>query len=323
MNGRRRVLAGLLVVAAAPLCAQPKRPYRIGMLETVPIGANNANLVEFHKGMQEAGYAEGSGYVVVYRSAGGRSERFPALAAELVRQRVDVLVTRGTLATLAAARAGSVPVVAAAIADPEETGLVASLEAPGGTVTGLASNAGELGPKRAELLKALAPGMKRLGVLVNSRNPASAASWKAIEAAAGGLRLKTSMIEASRREALGAAIDAAARQGVDGLLIGIATLSPAEQARVIEVAAEHRLPAIYADRQFVEAGGLASYGASYPHLYYRAASYVDRILKGARPGELAMGRPTKFEFVVNRRTAHALGLAIPPDLLLRSDDVVD
>jgi putative ABC transport system substrate-binding protein len=323
MNARRRALAGLLVLAAAPLGAQPKRLYRIGMLESVPIAANNANLVEFHKGMKELGYAEGADYVIVYRASEGRAERFGPLAEEMVRQKVEIFLTRGTLATLAAARAGSVPIVATALADPEETGLVASLDAPGGRVTGLASNAAELGPKRLELLKALAPGMTRVGVLVNPANPASLASWKSVEAAAAAMRLRTAMVDAAKREALGTAIEAAARDGVDGLLVGIATLSAADQARVIEAAAARRLPAIYAERQSVEAGGLASYGAAFGNLYYRAAAYIDKILKGARPAELPMGRPTKFEFVVNRRTARSLELAIPPDLLLRSDDVVE
>jgi putative ABC transport system substrate-binding protein len=233
-------------------------------------------------------------------------------------------VTRGTQATLAAARLpGEVPVVASAIADPDEVGLVANLDAPGGKVTGLASNAAELGPKRMELLKALAPGMTRIGVLVNPDNPGSLASWKAMEAAAPGLRLKAAMVDSRKRDALPAAIEAAAHDGVDGLVVGIATLTAAEQARVIEITALHRLPTIYADRQAVDAGGLASYGAAYGNLYYRAAGYVDKLLKGARAAELAMGRPTKFEFVINRRSARALGLAIPPDLLLRSDDVVE
>lgn len=324
MNARRRFLASLLVVVAPRLAAQAKRVYRIGMLETVPIGANNGNLVEFHKGMQGLGHVEGASYLILYRSADGRAERFPALAADLLRQRVDVFLARGTPAALAAARApGDVPVVTTAIADPLEAGLVASLDAPGGKVTGLASNTSELGPKRLELLKALAPGMTRTGMLVNPGNPASLASWKEVEAAAPGLRLKAQMIDLRATQDVGAAITAAVRDGIDGMLVGTATLAPASQARLIESAALHHLPAIYAERQFVEAGGLASYGASYPNLYYRAAGYVDKILKGARPGELAMGKPTKLEFVLNRRTAHALGLAIPPDLLLRSDDVVE
>lgn len=324
VNARRRALASLLVLAAAPLGAQTKRGYRLGMLETLPIAANNANLIEFHRGMRDAGYTEGADYLVLYRSSDGRADRFPALAEDLLRQGIDAFVTRGTLATLAAGRApGDVPVVAAAIPDPLDTGLVASLEAPGGKVTGLVTNTSELGPKRMELLKALAPGMTRIGVLVNPANPASLASWKAVGAASRGLRLTARMIEMRRPEDLAAAITAAAREGVDGLLVGTAALPPASMSSLIETAALHRLPAIYAERQFVEAGGLASYGVHYASLYYRAAWYVDRLFKGARAGDLPMGRPSKLEFVINRRAAHALDLAIPPDLLLRSDDVVE
>src|SRR5512138_3319018 len=149
VNARRRALASLLVLAAAPLGAQTKRGYRLGMLETLPIAANNANLIEFHRGMRDAGYTEGADYLVLYRSSDGRADRFPALAEDLLRQHIDAFVTRGTLATLAAARApGDVPVVATAIPDPLDTGLVASLEAPGGKVTGLVTNTSELGPKR-------------------------------------------------------------------------------------------------------------------------------------------------------------------------------
>ncbi len=324
MNARRRALAGLLALAAAPLGAQPRRVYRIGMLEAVPIAASGRNLGEFHKGMRDAGYAEGTDYLVLYRSSEGRAERFPALADDLLRQNVDVFLTRGTLATIAAARArGDVPVVAAAIADALDTGFVASLDVPGGKVTGLVTNTSELGPKRIELLKALAPAITRLGVLVNPDNPASAASWKAVEAAAPGLRLKPQMIDTGKAADLASAIAGAAHDGIDGLLVGTVALAAASQSAVIEAAALHRLPAMYAERQFVEAGGLASYGVHYADLYYRAAGYVDRILKGAHPAELAMGRPSKLEFVINRRTAHALDLAIPPDLLLRSDDVVE
>jgi putative tryptophan/tyrosine transport system substrate-binding protein len=315
----RTLVVFLLAAMCAPLAAQEKpRLFRIGMLETVPIGANNRNLVEFHKGLQELGYIEGQSYLILYRSAEGRTERFPQLAADLVKQKIDVFLTRGTPATLAALEAGGdVPVVASAIADPLETKL------PGGKVTGLTSNVNELGVKRMELLKALASGMTRVGALINPDNPASLASWKVIEGAAPGMRLKAEMIDVRKPEDLASAIQTAVKNGIDGLVVGIETLTAANQNLIIEYTARHRLPAIYAGRQFVEAGGLVSYGVSYPNLYYRAAGYVDKILKGAKPGELAMERPSKFELVINRNTARALDIAIPPDLLLRSDEIVD
>jgi putative ABC transport system substrate-binding protein len=325
MTSRRKFLAGALALTAAPLAAQEKpSPKRIGMLETVPISANNANLVEFHKGMSELGHQEGKTYVILYRSPEGRAERFSALAADLARQKVEVFLTRGTPATIAARdiEAG-IPIVASAVADPIDAKLVASLEKPGGNVTGLTSSVNELGAKRMELLKALAPGITRVGALTNSDNPASVASWKVIEAAAPGLGLKAEAIDVRQPEELAQGLEAAAKNGVDALIIGLETLAQVHQNQILEFAARQRLPAAYGARNFVEAGGLVSYGVFYPNMYYRAAGYVDRVLKGARPAELPMERASRFELIINRKTARALKLTIPPDLFLRSDEVID
>jgi putative ABC transport system substrate-binding protein len=325
MTSRRTFLAGALALTAAPLAAQERTtPKRIGMLETVPIAANNANLVELHRGLRELGHEEGRTYVILYRSAEGRIERFPALAAELARQKVDVFLTRGTPATLAARDIESgIPIVASAVADPLEAKLVASLAAPGGMVTGLTSFVNELGAKRMELLKALAPGITRVGALTNPDNPASLATWRVIEAAAPGMSLKAEMIDARKPEELEDALEAAAKNGVDALLIGLETLAQAYQNLILEFAARQRIPAAFAARNFVEAGGLLSYGVFYPNMYYRAAPYVDKLLKGAKPAELPMERATKFELVINRKTARALKITIPPDLFLRSDEIID
>lgn len=316
MTSRRSFIAGALALAWAPLGAQEKpaaRLHRIGMLETVSIGANNANLVELHKGLKELGYAEGRTYLILYRSAEGHTERFPALAAELARQKVDVFLTRGTPATIAARDvAGGIPVVASAVADAVE-----------GNVTGLTSAVAELAAKRVEFLKALAPAIKRVGALVNPDNPASLASWKFVEGAAAGMNLKAEMIDVRKPEALGASMDAAVKNGVDGLTFGVETLTQTNQNFIIGFIARQRLPAVYAARSFVEAGGLLSYGVHYPSLYYRAASYIDKVLKGAKPAELPIERASKFELVINRKTAHALKITIPPDLLLRSDEIID
>ena len=312
MSSRRTFLAGALALAAAPLAAQERRPFRIGMLETVPIAANNANLAELHKGLMDLGYEESKSYVVLYRSAEGRTERFPALAAELARQKVDVFLTRGTPATLAARDTESgIPVVASAIADPIDG------------VTGLTSNVAEIGAKRMELLKAVAPAVKRVGSIVNPDNPASLATWKVIEAAAPGMSLKADMIDVRTPEDLSGSLDAAVKAGVEGFVFGIETLTQVYQALLIDFAAKNRTPAVYAARHFVEAGGLMSYGVLYSNLYYRAASYIDKVLKGAKPAELAIEKPTKFELVINRKTAFAQKIAIPPDLFLRSDDVIE
>jgi len=312
MTSRRTFLAGAAALAAAPLGAQEKRTFRIGMLETLPIAANNANLADLHKGLKELGYAEGKNYLVVYRSAEGHADRFPALAAELVRQKVDVFLTRGTPATLAARDTESaIPVVASAIADPIEG------------VTGLTSQVAEFGAKRLELLKAVAPGVKRVGSIVNPDNPAAMATWRVLEAAAAGMNLKADMIDVRKPDALPASLEAAAKNGVDGFVFGIETLTQANQTLLIDFAARNRLPAVYAARHFVEAGGLMSYGVLYSNLYYRSATFIDKILKGAKPADLPVQKPTKFELVINRKTAHALKIVIPPDLFLRSDDVIE
>jgi len=324
---RRRFLAGALALAAARLAAQEKpaaKLFRIGMLESVPIVAASTHLGEFHRGMKELGYEEGRGYLVLYRSSDGRAERFAQLASELARQGVDVFLTRGTPATLAARDTESgIPVVASAVADPIEAKLAASLEKPGGLVTGLTSQANELGAKRIELLKALAPGIKRLGALVNPDNPASLAIWKVTEAAAPELKLSVEMIDVRSPEDLQGRLNGALKAGVDSLVIGVETLAQAMVNEVVEFTLRQRLPSAFASRSFVEAGGLLSYGVNYPNLYYRAAGYVDRILKGAKPGELPIEVPTKFELVINRKTARALKITIPPDLFLKTDEILD
>jgi len=325
MTSRRTFLAGALALTAAPLAAQDKSaPRRIGMLENVPIGASNSNLVELHKGLKEFGHEEGKTYLILYRSADGRAERFPALAAELARQKVDVFLTRGTPATIAARDLESgIPIVASAVADPLDAKLVASLDKPGGMVTGLTSSVNELGAKRMELLKALAPGITRVGALTNPDNSASLSTWKVIEAAAPGLNLKAEMIDARKPEELEDALEAAVKGGVDGLLIGLETLAQAFQNLILEFTARQRIPTAFAARNFVEAGGLLSYGVFYPNMYYRAATYVDKVLKGAKPAELPMERASRFELVINRKTARVLKITIPPDLFLRSDEIID
>ena len=325
MTSRRRFLAGALALTATRLGAQPKPALkRVGMLETVAIGANNANLAEFHKGMRELGHEEGKTYLVLYRSAEGRAERFPALAEELARQKIDVFLTRGTPATIAARDIqNSIPIVAAAVADPIDAKLVVSLEKPGGRVTGLTSSVSELGAKRMELLKAVAPGIKRVGALTNPDNPASLASWRVIEAAAPGLNLKAVAISVRKPEELEDGLEDAVKNGVDALIIGLETLAQVYQNFILEFTMRQQVPAAFAARTFVDAGGLLSYGVSYPNMYYRAATYVDKVLKGARPAALAMEGASKFELVINRKTARALKLTIPPDLFLRSDEVID
>jgi putative ABC transport system substrate-binding protein len=315
MASRRLFLGMTLALAAGRLAAQEKPParvYRVGLLETTPLAANEENMAELRRGLKELGYAEGQNIELVYRSADGRNERFAALARELMQQKVELIATRGTPATLAALKKteGKLPVIAIAVADPIEN------------VTGLTSNTTETGPKRLELLRALAPSMKRVAGIVNLGNPAAAAVWKAVEAAAPAMGLETMVFDVRKPEDVMPVLQAAVQKGAQGLFLGAETVVPATRQQVIAAIAKLRLPAAYSSREFVQAGGLVSYGVSYPNLYFRAAAYIDKVLKGAKPGQLAMAGPNRFELFINRKAAFQLKLVIPPDLLLRSDKVL-
>jgi putative ABC transport system substrate-binding protein len=319
-------MAGALAVVAAPLAAQEKkagRVYRIGVLESVSLFDNAANIDEFRRGLRELGYIEGQNLLIEYRSAEGRVARYPNLAAELSGLNVDLIVARGTPATLAAKNArGKIPVVTAPVADPVETGLVASLTRPGGNVTGLALLVSELETKRVDLLRALAPRTKRVAALMNMGNPAFASVWKAIDGAARSMGLQALLVDVRRFAQIAPAFQTAKAQAVDALVVRLGPLTEARRRALVELAAQHRLPAIYESRLFVDAGGLVSYGVSSPSMYYRAATFVDKIFKGANPAELPMEQPTKFELIINRKAVKALDLVVPPDLLLRSNEMV-
>jgi putative ABC transport system substrate-binding protein len=326
MVSRRRLMLLAAASAIAPLAAraQARKAYRVGVLETTSLHLNAENLERFRKGMEERGYVEGPSLVLLYRSAEGRAERFPGLAQELVRQKVDLILARGTPAAQAARRATStIPIVMTAVGDPVESRLAASVARPGGNATGLTSATAELVPRRLELLKALVPKMTRVAAYSNLGNEAAAGTWKEIEIAARAVGIEPLLLDVRSAEQIAPAFDHAARQGAHGIIVGVETLAQSNRARIVELAAKHRLPAMYSALEFVEAGGLMSYGVSYPDLYYRAAGFVDRIFKGANPGELPIERPAKFALYINRRTAHVLELTVPPDLLLRSERMID
>jgi len=318
------VVALVLSSIAAPLAVDAQRPeklFRIGMLERTSTAINAANLEGFRQGLRELGYVEGKSFVIEYRSADGRDERFPSLAAELVRLKVDLILTRGTSAALAAKNAtGTIPVVITGVGDPVGQGVVASLARPGANVTGLSTLVTEIYAKRVGLLKELVPGAVRLAALINMSNPASPPQWKEVERATRSLGLQAQLLDVRKPEDLGPAFDGAIRQRADALVVGLETLTQANQRVIVDLAAKHRLPAIYASMEF--AGGLVVYGVNYPDQYRHAASFADRIFKGAKPADLPVEQPTKFELVINTRTAKALGLTIPPSLLLRADQVI-
>ena len=327
MDRRRFLLTSLAGALAAPRAAEAQQPgkvYRIGILETIAAPVNVANLQAFRQALTAFGYVEGQNLAIEYRSAEGRAERFPALAADLVRLRVDLILTRGTPAAIEAKKAtGTIPIVMAASGDPVGARLVSSLARPGGNLTGLSSVITELAGKRLELLREAFPTFSRVALLWNPSNPSSTNDFTAADAAARGLGVAPYSLEVRRREDFEPAFDTARKRRAHVMVVILDALMQNHQKQIVDLAKHHRLPDVYASREFVEAGGLMSYGVSYPDLYRRAANYVDKIFKGARPGDLPIEQPSKFELVINLKTAKALGLTIPPSLLLRADQVIE
>ena len=298
--------------------------YRIGVLETTSAAANVVNLAAFQQSLKEAGYVVGRNVAFEYRSAEGRPERFKDLAADLVRLNVDVILTRGTPAVLAAMAASkTLPIVMAASGDPIRSGIVASLARPGGNVTGLSAITVELNGKKLELLRALLPKMTRVAVLLNMGNPNNVLQWKEIDTVGRTLGIRAQQLDVRKADDIGPAFDAATSQKAEAMIVVIEAITQANLGPIVQLAARHRLPAIYASREFVEGGGLIAYGVNYADLYRRSARFVDKILKGAKPGDLPIEQPTTFETLINRKTAQALGLAIPQSVLLRADHVIE
>jgi putative ABC transport system substrate-binding protein len=326
---KRREFITLLGGAAAawPLAVhaqQAGKVYRIGMVETISEALNAANLAAFRKSLRELGYIEGQNLVIEYRSADGHAERFPDLATQLVDLKVDLILTRGTPASLAAKNAtATIPVIMTAVSEPFGSGLVAGLAHPGGNVTGMSSFATMLDAKRVELLREAVPGIVRIATFLNMGNPVQFGEWQEIETAAQSTGIQPQLLDVRRVEDIAPGFLAASRQQADALVVGIDAVMQANAKVITELAAKHRLPAIYASRVFIEAGGLLAYGVSYPDLYRRAAIYVDKIVKGAKPADLPIEQPIKFELVINLKTAKTLGIEIPAALLARADEVIE
>lgn len=310
--------------ATAPRAVDAQRPeklYRIGMLERTSMAINAANVDGFRQGLRELGYVEGRSFTIEYRSADGGDERFPGLATELVRLKVDLLLTRGTPAALAAKSAtGTIPVVIVGVGDPVGQNVVASLARPGGNITGLSAAVTDIYPIRVQLLKELVPKMTRVAALFNMSNPASPPQWNRVETAARSLGIEPQLLDVRTAEAIERAFDSAQRQRADALIVGLDTLTQANQRVIVDLAARRRLPAIYASTEFI--GGLITYGVHYPDMYRRAASYAHKIFKGAKPADLPVEEPTRLELVINLKTANSLGLTIPPALLVRANRVI-
>lgn len=328
MNRRDGAISLLLLVLGVVPCIsvaqQPGKVWRVGMLETMSMAPNAANLNAFLKGMQELGYVEGQNLVLDYRSADGRADRFPNLATELVRANVDLIVTRGTPATQAArAATAQIPIVTAASSDMVRTGLAKSLRRPEGNVTGLDPLAIDLLSKRVELVKEVFPKATRILAVLNLANAANAQSWEETERAARALNFQITLFDVRRAEDFERAFNEGVKLRANVLVIFQDGLMQANGKHVVELAAKYRLPAIYPASEYVDDGGLIGHGVSYPDLYRRAATYVDKILKGAKAGDLPIERATKFDLVINVKTAKALGIALPQPVLLRADRVIE
>jgi putative ABC transport system substrate-binding protein len=319
---RRHFIAGLAAAAwSSSVHAQAvSRHYRIGVLDTSSRGLN-PNFSAFQKKLLEHGYIEGQNLTFEYRSGEGRNESFAELARELVRLNVDLIVTRGTPAALAAkAATATIPVVMAAVADP--VAIVRSAK-PASNLTGFGAYAQGAEAKRVAILKDMVPNLARMAALMNLSNPSRRSEWNETEASARGLGIEAQVLDTRTVPDIERSFDSASNWRAGAVVVGSDTLIQANQSLIVRLAAAHRLPAIYTFRDFVDAGGLVSYGVSLSDLYRRAADYADKILKGARPDELPVEQPTKFELVVSVRTAKALGLAIAENFLSRADEVIE
>jgi len=314
----------LLVAPLAGAAQQPAKVPRIGYLSPLSPSSDSTRIEAFRQGLRDFGYVEGQNIAIEYRYAEGKFNRLPDLAAELVRFKVDVIVVASTPGILAAKNATStIPIVMALSADPVPTGLVSSLARPGGNITGLSLLSGELSGKRLELLKEVVPNLSRVAVLWDPVNPATLLQLRETEAAAQvlGVQLQPLEVRGPNPDFERAFQDTAGGQAgalitLDDLLILI------HRRKIVDFAAKKRLPAMYGFRELPDAGGLMSYTANRSHLFRRAATYVDKLLKGAKPADLPVEQPTRFEMVINMKTAKALGLTIPPSIMVRADQVI-
>jgi putative tryptophan/tyrosine transport system substrate-binding protein len=324
---RRRTFISLLGGAAAwPLAVRAQQAGKlatIGFLGESTPSAQSQRTAAFVQRLRELGWIESQTVMIEYRWAEGRGERFAEIAAEFVRLKVDIIVTSATPAVLAAKQATSViPVVFAIAADPVGTGLVASLARPGGNVTGLSIQSTDIAAKRLELLREVIPHLRRLAIIANLSNPATTLEVKEIQTAAGTLGFEVTTVEILRAEDIAPAFEKLDGRA-DAIYVPTAPLVLTNRIRINTLALGARLPTMYSGQEYVESAGLMSYGPSRPDLFRRAAEYVDKILRGTKPGDLPVEQPTKFDLVVNLTTAKALGLKIPESFLLRADEVIE
>ena len=323
-NVIRLVLSAMLFALCSPTEAQPPTTIpRIGFLITSSPSAIAPRMDAFRQGLRELGYVEGKNIVIESRYAEGKFDRLPALAAELVRLKVDVLVSSGPTATRPAKEATStIPIVMTFDDDPVGSGFVASLARPGGNITGLSTLSPEISGKQLELLKEIVPRLGRVAVIGTSTRQGTAQILKEMEPAAAAFAVKLQYLDIANPKDIESVFRAAGKGRADALLVLQSPVFNSQRAQIADLALKSRLPATYPRREFVEDGGLMSYGVSISDLDRRAATYVDKILKGAKPSDLPVEQPTKFEFVINLKAAKQIGLTIPPNVLARADKVI-
>jgi len=328
MDRRRFLLTSLAGALAAPLAAGAQaagKVSRIGYLSPLSPAADATRREGFQQGLERLGYREGQNIAIEYRWAEGKLDRQDDLAAELVRLKIDVLLAAGGNHTVRAAKkaTASIPIVMTAADDSVASGFVTSLARPGGNITGLNTQTADLAPKRLELLREVLPSIHRVAVLWNPAVPERAIDLKNTQVAARTLHVEIQSVEVQRPEDLDDKFMAMVKGRAEALVILPDPVSNTHRAKIIEFATKKRLPTMFTQRLPVDAGGLVSYGTDYEALFRRAAIFVDRILRGTKPADLPVEQPTKFEFVINLKTAKALGLTIPPSLLLRADQVIE
>lgn len=323
---RRKFIAGLVSAAVWPLAVraqQPAKPPTIGFLGPLTPSVQSEWTAAFVQRMREHGWIDGRTIAIEYRWAEGRSERFAEIAAEFVRLPVNVIVTGGTAAVIAAKQATLViPIVFGTAGDPVGTGLVASLARPGGNVTGFSNESADLPGKRLDLLRKVVPGLHRLAIMANVGGPIGVLEMREVQAAAGTLGLQVSTLELRRAEDIGPAFETL-KDRADALYVVTDPLVNSNRAEINALALGARLPTMHGLRGYVDAGGLMSYGANIPESFRRAGDYVDKILRGAKPADLPVEQPTKFDLVINLKTAKTLGLTVPEPLLARADAVIE
>jgi putative ABC transport system substrate-binding protein len=328
MKARRDLLVALglgVLSSGLPAFAQQHRVWRIGILALRSRPSSPGDAYDaFPQGMSDMGYVEGRDYVFDWVYADGNYDRLPGLAAELVQRKVDVIVTTSAVGAQAAQRiTRTIPIVSAVTVDPVRDGLAASLARPGGNVTGLSPSVIDVSPKVLELMTIAVPKLSRVGVLVNPTSPTHASIHDALQSAALKLDLKLRPVEARSPEDFEPGLATLRREGVQAVIILPDAFFFLHRQRLVDQAAKSRLPSMYYNQEYVEAGGLMSYGENLAEFYRRSAALVDKILKGAKPGDLPFAQPTRFFLVINRKTANAIGLAFPQELLLRADRVIE